>query len=122
MTDSQALAQISRAEVALDATTDIGEIKGLYDLAEAYRSYAKSAEEQNLAATFKIHAAAKGGALLAANPELASRKKVTDSLSVTFPGLTSTAARTLAPVKVTACHLPSPASPQPRPEHRPRQS
>ena len=96
MTNSQALAQISRAEVALDATTDIGEIKGLYDLAEAYRSYAKSAEEQNLAATFKIHAAAKGGALLAANPELGSRKKVSTSLVLTFPGLTAPAARNLS--------------------------
>ena len=96
MTDSQALAQISRAEVALDATTDIGEIKGLYDLAEAYRTYAKSAEEQNLAATFKIHAAAKGGALLAANPDLRSRKEVTASLAATFPSLTSSAAQHLS--------------------------
>lgn len=99
MTDSQALAQISRAEVALDATTDIGEIKGLYDLAEAYRTYAKSAEEQNLAATFKIHAAAKGGALLAANPNMNSGRPTKNnaaSLAALFPALTSAAAQHLS--------------------------
>ena len=48
-----------------------------------------------MTATFKIHAAAKGGALLAANPNIGPGK-VSDKLSLTFPGLTSTAARALS--------------------------
>ena len=48
-----------------------------------------------MTATFKIHAAAKGGALLAANPNIGPGK-VSDKLSLTFPGLTSTAAQALS--------------------------
>ena len=45
-----------------------------------------------MTATFKIHAAAKGGALLAANPNIGSSKAKSDKLSLLFPSLTPTAA------------------------------
>ena len=47
-----------------------------------------------MTATFKIHAAAKGGALLAANPDVGTGKGT--SLVLLFPGLTTPAARNLS--------------------------
>lgn len=45
----------------------------LSNAAEAYRVYAKSAADQNLAASIKLRAAAKGGTMLDADPELSRR-------------------------------------------------
>lgn len=85
---------ISRARQALDKATTPAEVKELYDLAEAYRTYAKSAEEQNRAAAFKLEAAAKGGEMLTDDRELGKGKS--DRLSDLFPSLTPTAREALS--------------------------
>jgi hypothetical protein len=85
---------LSQAETALAEATTVEAVKEIYDAAEAYRVYAKTAAEQNVAATFKLRAAAKGGALLKADPELGKGKS--DRLSHFFPVLEDEARRQIS--------------------------
>lgn len=98
-----AITNLTVAERALDKASSPAEVKEIYDMAEAYRVYAKSAEDQNMAAAFKLRAAAKGGDMLAAKelprtagPGRGKRDKRTDSLSAVFPALSEPAAQALS--------------------------
>jgi hypothetical protein len=96
-------AVLSQAEKALAEATTVAAVKEIYDTAEAYRVYAKSAAEQNLAATFKLRAASKGGALLGADPELGQGKR--DRLSHFFPVLEYEARRQISSRWQRIAHL-----------------
>jgi ParB family chromosome partitioning protein len=76
---------LSRAERALAVAETVEEVKEIWDTAEAYRVWARTAEQQNLAASVKLRAAAKGGELLDADPALGKGKS--DRLSDLFPGV-----------------------------------
>lgn len=89
-----AVEPLSHAARALTKASTPAEVKEIYDMAEAYRVYAKSADDQNKAAAFKLRAAAKGGDMLAEDPELGSGK--TSRLPVLFPGLSVATAATLS--------------------------
>lgn len=93
------LAVLSAAERALVAAENVTEVKEIYDAAEAYRLYADSREKQNRAATVKLRAAAKGGAMLANDPRVeAGRpgKGNADSLSAFFPNMERAARQQLS--------------------------
>jgi ParB family chromosome partitioning protein len=96
-------AVLSRAEKALAEATTVEAVKAIYDTAEAYRVYAKSAADQNLAATFKLRAAAKGGALLDADPKLGPGKGA--SLAPLFPDLSRDGAKHLSSRWQHVAHL-----------------
>lgn len=77
-------AELSRAEQALANASTVAEVKSIYDTAEAYRVWVSSRAEQNRAATVKLRAGAKGGAMLADMPKAVGgrgKSKTPDSLS-----------------------------------------
>jgi ParB family chromosome partitioning protein len=86
---SNELVPLSDAERALERASTPADVKELYDFAEAYRTYAKSAEEQNRAASVKLRAAAKGGAMLSADPTLGKGKSA--RLADLLPGISKDA-------------------------------
>jgi len=89
-------AELSRAERALAEASTVGEVKSIYDTAEAYRVWVSSRVEQNRAATVKLRAGAKGGAILAETPKRGHNKQDRDSLSQSLGVESDEAARQLS--------------------------
>jgi hypothetical protein len=93
---ASARAALRPAELALVKAETPAELQEVYNLAEAYRSYTSNREQQNVAASLKLRAAAKGGEMLGARPKSrGGRGKTSDSLSEVFPGMSQPAAEQL---------------------------
>lgn len=92
--DTMMPAELSRAERAIAAADTIDAIKEIVDVAEAYRVFAKTADEQNIAATVKLKASAKGGTMLADDPKLGRGKSA--RLAELFDDLTDRAAQNVS--------------------------
>jgi hypothetical protein len=68
------LDRISAAEEALKRAETVPDVHILWNTADALRAWADSEEKQNRAVAFKLRAGAKGGVMLAADPELGKGK------------------------------------------------